>query len=778
MPKLKTVNFSNQTNRSFKILSEFLNILDKSSLFSIKNLLFHNGVLIIGTVFSNRIYIFLKNKQKLSLINLFEEKNQSFKSIGISKSGNRIIAYTNNAVIVYTLNETILDSSEKSYNTLQYLKLFNFFDIKEPTHNISFACFNKDETFLIISYQNGILRIVDLIKKSFFDLNIKVVFEKLCFPLDYSVSGKIFGKTISNFFVEYNILTKKIIFSKQIQSFLIKYNYIILQNQESIEFRCFCHNKKIKNIILPILCRKIVAITPNKLLIENNNSFFWLKIGHRNIENCLIDFHLNEKIFIKNENIRKIFICNNNCVNFTLTLVTDINSVIFLKPISEKHKILLNYNSHIYNLGEIYAIKFFGTKFSILVAANNSYINLYEGKNFYFKGFYRFKNSIFLNIEIKGNILIANNTFGQIIFWKMDTFDILTWIDNSKQNSNVFSLFKKIEYEGFLITGGKDCIVKLWKIKLKSKSKIEIILVSQKKIEKNKICIISTYKDGNTFATASSDKKIFLWKTTLKDPYLQLEKFKRSIWSLNFSPKDEILITGTSDGFIYFFNILNGYCLKKIAGHDSSVTNCLFNYDGSYLYTSDSKGKIKTWRLNTETCTNVIAKQKGCIWALCIDENNTFIASGCNNGTIIIIKDIASDSFFNKKQSYQHFLNLQQIFNNHFDVLKNIFMYRDIDLMFDFLKFLFTNFFTDFEYIIGSFIRIANISQLKFLCRSIITWNLEKKKTYFSQNILKIILINKAPFFFKMISAQILDALLISTNNIKKLFNNYKQIIC
>jgi WD40 repeat protein len=782
MPKVIVNKFSIQTNRSYRILSEFVNILDNSCLISVSNFFFDKRYLIIVTVFLNRIYIFIKNKEKINLISSFEEPDYSYKSICISKTGSKIIVYTINKIIVYGLKLT-----HKHFNPFldinhKFFKIFDHFNKNEANYNISYVFLNKDEISLMVSYTNGKLRIFNLLTKTFLDLDLKIIFDIFFMPIDFSLSSIIIGKTTSNFLIQLNIFNKKIKFIKQTKMFSIEDNYILLQNENSIELRCFCHNKVIINVNLSILCQKIISITENNLLLFLNNKFFLLKIGSQILTSCLIDFHLNQRIDNKKENIQKIFVSNNNCINFILTLITDHNNIVFIKPISEKHKILSICNPQIFNFKEIYSIKIFGPKNSIIIAANNSYINLYEGKNFLWKGFFYFKNSVFLNLEIRGNILFANDVSGKIIFWKIDTFEVISWIDLSDKHNNIFSLFKKIENEGFIITGGKDCIIKIWKIFFNSKYELKIKLINNIKIEGHSICLISTYKDGNIFATASHEKKIFFWKKTLNKPYLELEKLKKSIWSLNFSTTEEILATGTSDGFIYFFNILNGYCLKKIAGHESSVTNCLFTTNGSYLYTSDSIGKIKIWKLNTETCTNVIAKQKSCIWALCFNEDNTIILSGCSNGTIIIIKEVSSDLFFYKKKSFINFIKMQQISNvkmtEHNDfALEKIFVQRDPDLLYDFLKFLFDKLSCDFHNIFTSFVRNIDINKLKFLLRSMITWNLEKKKLYYSQYLLKIIIMTKSPFFLKNINNHILNSLLLSTKNVKELIYNYKQII-
>ena len=180
----------------------------------------------------------------------------------------------------------------------------------------------------------------------------------------------------------------------------------------------------------------------------------------------------------------------------------------------------------------------------------------------------------------------------------------------------------------------------------------------------------------------------------------------------------------------------------------------MFNLDGNRLFTSDSKGKIKIWKLNTETCTNVIAKQKACIWALCINQDNTLIISGCNNGTIIIIKDIASDLFLNKTNSVMNFLKIQKAFNREYNFKKNYFTLKTIFI-----------------------VRNISIDWLKFLCRSIINWNLEKKKLYFSQHIVKILILNIKPFFWKDVDGDILNSLLFTVKNVKRLAYTYKQII-
>jgi WD40 repeat protein len=350
----------------------------------------------------------------------------------------------------------------------------------------------------------------------------------------------------------------------------------------------------------------------------------------------------------RNENSRKIFINNNNGVNFIVTLLTDFNSCFCLKPISEKHKILVNFSTRLYNLEEVYDMKFFGVKDFLVIATHKNNLIIYESSKFFYRGFFSFKNTTFIKLEIRGNLLLANNTLGQIVFWRIDTFEIITWIDISKKGVNIFSLSEGINFEGLLISVGKEQVIKLWKIIFKDQFKVKMEILNQKKIEKSEICLISISKSGDIFATASLDKEIFIWRKKSENPFLKLEKFKKSIWSLKFSPKEELLVTGMSDGNLFFFNSLSGYCLKIIPGHDNPITNCLFSSNGFILYTSDSRGNIKTWKLNTDTDTNTITRHKKCIWGLAVNKKDTLIASGSVDGTIVIFKYIGSDLCIDK----------------------------------------------------------------------------------------------------------------------------------
>nr|UXY87313.1 transducin (beta) 3-like protein [Cryptomonas sp.] len=783
MPKIQSNKFSIQSNRTYRISSEFLNILDDSYLVSIKNFFYSNRILVIGTVFSNKMFLFLKINYKMFLVNSFVENNELISFIDISNSGSKILIGTvKNNIFIYSSNVDNNQHNEKLCETLSYSKKMDFFNKNTLNFAMASTCFNNDETSLMVSYKNGRIRIFDLIKKSFTEISLQNAFELFSPCANKFFSGKIFGKTLSNHFIEYDIVHRKVVFTKPIENFLDQYNYIIIQCQQSVISRCYCHNKIINNITLPILCQKILLISRNKFLIQYKNTFFSLTIGSGKLYNFELDFYSNEEILKNVKKNSKIFISSNNCVNFILTIVIESTKSLFLKPVSEKHKTLAYYDNQSYNIGEVYDIKFFGVKNSIIVATNHCYLDVFESKNFYLKGKFTFGKSTFHKFEIRGNILIAINIIGQIIFWKIDSFTVVTWINTPKENISIFSLSKKLTPEGIFIFGGKDCILSLWKIFCNDQFVIKIELLYKSNVHTNQICLISTHKDGFIFATVSLDKKIFLWKKTQKYPYLELDKQKRSIWSLSFSPKDSIVAIGTSDGNICFFNFINGCCLKKLSGDNNPVTNCLFNSDGFHLYTSDSKGRIKIWKVFSGICINTIVKHKGYIWSLIVSENDTLIASSCTNGELILMKDVGLEISRKKRDNFQNLLELQKNINsqnfnrNFYSILNNIFDFQDSIILFDFLKFSYFKFYFDFENYFGYFIQNIERNKLKFLFRSLVSWNLEKKKLYLSQKFLYIVLNNLSPNCLQEIKPEIIDSLLITTYHVKQLLENYKKL--
>lgn len=72
------------------------------------------------------------------------------------------------------------------------------------------------------------------------------------------------------------------------------------------------------------------------------------------------------------------------------------------------------------------------------------------------------------------------------------------------------------------------------------------------------------------------DRTACIWKLPDLVSVVVLKGHKRGIWSVEFSPVDQCVITASGDKTIKIWAISDGSCLKTFEGHTSSVIRASF----------------------------------------------------------------------------------------------------------------------------------------------------------------------------------------------------------
>ena len=85
------------------------------------------------------------------------------------------------------------------------------------------------------------------------------------------------------------------------------------------------------------------------------------------------------------------------------------------------------------------------------------------------------------------------------------------------------------------------------------------------------------------------DRTARIWKLPELTPGVVLRGHKRGIWSVEFSPVDQCVITASGDKTIKIWAISDGSCLKTFEGHTSSVFKVQFLTRGAQFVSCGKK---------------------------------------------------------------------------------------------------------------------------------------------------------------------------------------------
>lgn len=212
-----------------------------------------------------------------------------------------------------------------------------------------------------------------------------------------------------------------------------------------------------------------------------------------------------------------------------------------------------------------------------------------------------------LDINKTGDLLLSGAWDNKMILWDLSTNEMIYKFDN---HSNMIWDVSFSNDDKYVASASWDASINVWDIKSK-----ELI-----------------YK----FKHEPKYKKI------QTEPFYQEHFSPNMINSIDFSPDNRLLASGSSDGIIRIWNLKTGELKETINIHDSvSVKRILFDKSGTKLISSSDK--IKVYNLELKQIEIILDGHNGTdICALDLDKTGKYLISGdiAIRNPLIILWDI------------------------------------------------------------------------------------------------------------------------------------------
>ncbi|MEG4963492.1 MULTISPECIES: nSTAND1 domain-containing NTPase [unclassified Microcoleus] len=140
--------------------------------------------------------------------------------------------------------------------------------------------------------------------------------------------------------------------------------------------------------------------------------------------------------------------------------------------------------------------------------------------------------------------------------------------------------------------------------------------------------------DNQTFASASADNTIKLWKS---DGSLlnTLSGHTNEVYSISFSPDSQIIASASADGTVKLWKP-NGTLLNTLSGHKGPVLNVSFSPDGKTLASASADKTIKLWKPDGTLLKTI--QDKAPVISVSFTPDGQTIASGGADGTVKLWK--------------------------------------------------------------------------------------------------------------------------------------------
>ncbi|ETI27971.1 hypothetical protein G647_00420 [Cladophialophora carrionii CBS 160.54] len=115
-----------------------------------------------------------------------------------------------------------------------------------------------------------------------------------------------------------------------------------------------------------------------------------------------------------------------------------------------------------------------------------------------------------------------------------------------------------------------------------------------------------------TLASASDDKSILLWSPLGSDFPIApspLTGHSNYVYSLCFSPKGNMLVTGSFDEAVFLWDVRSGRVMRSLPAHSDPVGGVDFLRDGTMVASCAGDGLIRIWDASTGQCLRTLVDE-------------------------------------------------------------------------------------------------------------------------------------------------------------------------
>jgi LPXTG-site transpeptidase (sortase) family protein len=186
-----------------------------------------------------------------------------------------------------------------------------------------------------------------------------------------------------------------------------------------------------------------------------------------------------------------------------------------------------------------------------------------------------------------GTILASGGRDNTIRFWNAETGELLR---SSEGHSDWISSVAFSPDGTILVSGSRDDTVRRFDAETGE-------LLSVVGSHDGDVTAVAISPDGLVITSGSRDSQIKLWDGQTGEALGSLEQFSQPIWKLAFHPNGNFLASSSEDGSIWLWGLWGEYSgwLKKLVGHEGSVSSIAFSPDGNYLLSGGLDGTVRLW---------------------------------------------------------------------------------------------------------------------------------------------------------------------------------------
>ncbi|KAI9024034.1 WD40-repeat-containing domain protein [Hyaloraphidium curvatum] len=202
-----------------------------------------------------------------------------------------------------------------------------------------------------------------------------------------------------------------------------------------------------------------------------------------------------------------------------------------------------------------------------------------------------------------------------------------------RHKGSVFSVALSPTNENLACSGGEDDVAWLWKVDSGED-------LFQLEGHSDSVIDVAFNCDGKFVATAGMDGKVLVWSTSDGKQVTALQAGTEITW-INWHPRGNVLLAGTSDFTIWMWAIPSGTVMNVFSGHAAPVTCGQFTPDGKTVVSGSEDGECIVWDPKTAqpvrklTAQDQRWHQEG-VTCMAVNSDNTLLLTGSSDGRAIL----------------------------------------------------------------------------------------------------------------------------------------------
>ncbi|NJM23463.1 MAG: WD40 repeat domain-containing protein [Richelia sp. SM1_7_0] len=183
------------------------------------------------------------------------------------------------------------------------------------------------------------------------------------------------------------------------------------------------------------------------------------------------------------------------------------------------------------------------------------------------------------------------------------------------------------ENNKIVLSGGNDCVVRIWDLKSQGK-------LGEFKEHSSPVKAIIINENNQTIVSGDGEGIIKFWNLWTKETICSFKAHSESINSLAISPDVKLIASAGDDREIKLWDAETGKLLSTLEKHSASINSVTFSSDSRLLASGDSNGCIEIWNLETNKPMLIVSKHDKSVTSLAFMPNEPILISGSKDRTI------------------------------------------------------------------------------------------------------------------------------------------------